>query len=155
MAEWCSKVTGGGGQCGAVAYTPRTEETRTCQTSPVSGGDRSLTSCMHTHASPPVPYPPVYTHPSHPLTAVRPLLPLFGLCCLCSSSSFSRERTCRNANNNGPSAASHTYVHTYIHTDRQTERCTVSPCQLSPSPRAWPSVSPAHTHTMKTMTHTR
>ena len=110
---------GGGGQCGVVAYTPRTGETRTCQTSPVSGGDRSLISCMHTHASPPVPSPPVYTHP---LTAVRPLLPLFGLCCLCSSSSFSRERTCRNANNSGLSTASHTYVHTYIQTDRQTER---------------------------------
>ena len=42
-----------------------------------------------------------------------------------------------------------TYLRTYIQTDRQTdrERCTVSPCQLSLSPRAWPSVSPAHTQT--------
>ena len=74
---------------------------------------------MHPLLSPLHPSTPT---PPHPLTAVRPLLPLFGLCCLCSSSSFSRERTCRNANNNGPSAASHTYVHTYIQTDRQTER---------------------------------
>ena len=143
---------GGGGQCGIVAYTPRTEETRTCQTSPVSGGDRSLISCMHTHASPPVPSPLIYTHPSPPThccTSTPPTLwfVLFVQLKLLLKRTYLQK--CKQQWSKHSITYLRTYIHTDRHTDRQTdrERCTVSPCQLSPSPRAWPSVSPAHTHT--------
>ena len=112
---------GGGGQCGAVAYTPRTGETRTCQTSPVSGGDRSLISCMHTHASPPVPYPPIYTHPSpptHHCTSTPPTLWFV----LFVQLKLLLQRTYLQKCKQQWSKCSITYLRTYIHTDRQTER---------------------------------
>ena len=108
MVELCSKVTGGGGQCAVVAYTPRTEETRTCQTSPVSGGDRRLISCMHTHASPPVPSPPIYTHPSPPTHCCTSTPPTLWFVLLVQLKLL----LSRNANSGLSAASLHTYRQT-------------------------------------------
>ena len=148
MVEWCSKVTGGGG---VVAYTPRTGETHTCQTSPVSGGGRSLTSCMHTHDSPPVPPPPISTHPSPPTHRCTSTPPTLWLVLPVQLKLFLQRKylqkcKCRNANT---VVQAQQHIHTYIHTYRQTDRQvhSISMSALTVSTCLAFCVSCTHTHT--------